>query len=127
MTVQVVADVLRVIIILGLILAGVLAILIWKKNQTKRLSFLRFFIQVAFVPLIFIGLILGPFGVPGFEYLGTAPRNALFATDIFGAPAPDGLSVPVLACYYPSGRSVTCPVWQLQSYIPFLAHIGLDS
>ena len=34
--------------------------------------------------------------------------------------APDGLSVPVLACYYPSGRSVTCPIWQIQSYIfPF--------
>jgi len=30
------------------------------------------------------------------------------------------LSVPVLACYYPSGRTVTCPIWQIQAYIfPF--------
>ena len=112
---QVVADVLRGIIIFGLIFAGILAILIWKKDQTKRLSFLRLFIQVAFVPLIFIGLIFGPFGTAA---LGPAPRSSLFLDDDYVAP--DGLSVPVLACYYPSGRSVTCPIWQIQSYIfPF--------
>ena len=119
-TLEVVANILRAVIIFGLIFAGILAILLWKKNQTKRLSFLRLFIQVAFVPLIFIGLILGPFGLPAFDFLGVAPRSSLVVTDIFGAPAPDGLSVPVLACYYPSGRSVTCPIWQIQSYIfPF--------
>jgi ferredoxin-type protein NapH len=114
---QIVADVLRGIMILGLIFAGILAILIWKKNQTKRLSLLRLFIQVVFVPLIFIGLIFGPFGTAN---LGPAPRSSLVTTDAFGDLAPDGLSVPVLACYYPSGRSVTCPIWQIQSYIfPF--------
>ena len=37
-----------------------------------------------------------------------------------GNQFPDGISFPVLACYYPNGRTVTCPVWQLQAYIfPF--------
>ena len=30
---------------------------------------------------------------------------------------PDGFSVPVLACYYSNGRTVTCALWQLQAYI----------
>jgi ferredoxin len=115
MEMQVVADVLRAVIIFGLVFAGILAVLIWKKDQTKRLSFLRLFIQVVFVFLIFIGLLLGPFGTAA---LGPAPRSSLFFSD--DDLAPDGLAVPVLACYYPSGRSVTCPLWQIQSYIfPF--------
>ncbi|MFA5363953.1 MAG: 4Fe-4S binding protein [Candidatus Bathyarchaeia archaeon] len=113
-------ELLRTIIIVGMITAGVLAILIWKKNQTRRLSYLRVFFQVAAVVIIFLGLVIGPFGLVHLEYLGTAPRNSLFVNDLAGVPIPDGLSVPVLACYYPSGRTVTCPIWQIQSYLfPF--------
>jgi len=58
--------------------------------------------------------------LPQFPPVGNAPRDAVVGTNIFGAPFPDGLSVPVLACYYPSGRTVTCPIWQIQAYIfPF--------
>jgi polyferredoxin len=44
----------------------------------------------------------------------------VIGTNIFGAPFPDGLSVPTMACYYPPGRTVTCVLWQIQAYIyPF--------
>ena len=117
---EIIAEILRGTIIAGLIFAGILAILIWIKDQTKKISYLRVFIQIVAVPVIFLGLIIGPFGLPKFPPVGNAPRDALVGTNIFGAPFPDGLSVPVLACYYPSGRTVTCPIWQIQGYIfPF--------
>jgi ferredoxin-type protein NapH len=104
----------------GLILAGILAILIWIKNQTRNVSYLRLFIQIFSVPLIFLGLIVGPFGLPQFPSVGNAPRDLLVGAEVFGTQFPDGLSVPVLACFYPSGRTVTCPIWQIQGYIfPF--------
>jgi ferredoxin-type protein NapH len=117
---QIVNSLLIDTIIVGVIFAGVLAILIWVRNRTERVSALRLFVQIACVALIFIGLILGPFNPPQFFPLGRAPRDVLVSNNIFGVPFPDGLTLPVLACYYPSGRSVTCPIWQMQSYIfPF--------
>ena len=117
---EIITEILRLTIIAGIILAGILAILIWVKDQTKKISYLRLFIQIAFVPMIFLGLIIGPFGLPQFPPIGNAPRDVLVGTNILGAPFPDGLSVPVLACYYPSGRTVTCAIWQIQGYIfPF--------
>lgn len=117
---EIITEILRVTIIAGVIFAGILVILIWVKDQTKKISYLRLFIQIAAVPVIFLGLIIGPFGLSQFPPVGNAPRDALVGTEILGAPFPDGLSVPVLACYYPSGRTVTCPIWQIQAYIfPF--------
>ncbi|MDH5663988.1 MAG: 4Fe-4S binding protein, partial [Candidatus Bathyarchaeota archaeon] len=117
---EIIAEMLRVAIIAGVIFAGILAILIWVKDQTKKISYLRLFIQIAAVPVIFLGLIIGPFGLSQFPPVGNAPRDALVGTEILGASFPDGLSVPLLACYYPSGRTVTCPIWQIQTYIfPF--------
>jgi polyferredoxin len=120
MALEIVGDILRGIILTGLVLAGILTILIWIRNKTERVSTLRLFIQIAAVPVIFLGLIIGPFG-PQFQPMGNTPRNAaLVGTDLFGFQLPDGLSVPILACYYPAGRTVTCPVWQIQTYIfPF--------
>lgn len=104
----------------GLIIAGVLIILIWVKDKTKNISTLRLFVQIAFVPLIFLGLLIGPFGLPQNPNVGNAPRETLLGADLFGNQFPDGLSVPILGCWYPSGRTVTCPVWQLQAYVfPF--------
>jgi polyferredoxin len=49
-----------------------------------------------------------------------AEHDYLIGTNIAGASNPDGLSVPVLSCYYACGRTVTCPLWQIQAYIyPF--------
>lgn len=47
------ADVLTLIMAVGLTLAGILVILIWKKNLTRKVSYLRLFIQVASLVGIF--------------------------------------------------------------------------
>jgi len=120
MAMEIVGEVLQGIVALGLVLAGILVVLIWIKDKTARVSALRLFIQIAAVPLIFLGLLIGPFGLEQFPQVGNAPREVLLGAGVLGTQFPDGISVPVLACWYPSGRTVTCPVWQLQAYIfPF--------
>ena len=102
---------------------GVFFILRWTKDKTIRVSNLRFFIQILAVVAVFMGLILGPFNTPFWAPLGPAPRDRLIGTEFLGNQFPDGLSVPILACYYASGRTVTCPIWQIQAYIfPFWNH-----
>lgn len=106
--------------IAGAILAGILAILIWVRNKTEKVSILRLFVQFAILALIFAGLVIGPFTAVQFQPLGTAPRDIAVGKNILGVPFPDGMPLPVLACYYSSGRTVTCPIWQMQAYIfPF--------
>jgi polyferredoxin len=106
-----------------IVVLGVIIILRWIKDKTKKVSTLRLFIQVAAVVVVFMGLILGPFNTPLWEPLGPAPRDRLVGAEFFGNQFPDGLSVPILACYYASGRTVTCPIWQIQAYIfPFWSH-----
>ena len=103
-----------------IVAVGIIAILKLTKDKTKRISSLRLFIQTAAVIAIFMGLILGPFNVPIFQPLGSSPRDRLIGADVLGNQFPDGISIPILACYYPNGRTVTCPLWQLQAYIfPF--------
>ncbi|MEM2144094.1 MAG: 4Fe-4S binding protein [Candidatus Jordarchaeaceae archaeon] len=104
----------------GLIFAVALIILIWVKDQTRKISILRLYVQIISSLIIFIGLIIGPFGLEQYPQIGNAPRDVLIGTNIFGTPFPDGLTVPTMACYYPSGRSMTCALWQIQSYLfPF--------
>ena len=120
MSLEILGNLLQTSVFVGLILAGIIAILLWTKDKTKRISTLRLFIQIAFIPLIFLGLLIGPFGLPQNPNIGNAPREVLLGGDLLGNQFPDGLSVPILACWYPNGRTVTCPVWQLQAYIfPF--------
>jgi polyferredoxin len=115
--IEIIADTLLIIIAVCLILVGILAILIWVRNLTKKLSVLRLFVQIVALAVIFLGLIIGPFGLEQWSYLGTAPRDIVVGTEILGMPYPDGLSVPTFSCYYASGRTATCVVWQLQSYL----------
>jgi ferredoxin-type protein NapH len=90
------------------------------KDRTHRISNLRLFFQVAALLAIFMGLLIGPFNTPRFRPLGISPRDRLVGSDFFRNQLPEGLPVPVLACYYPNGRTVTCPLWQIQAYIfPF--------
>jgi len=114
---EIIAETLRVTIAVALILAGSLAILIWVRNNTQKLSALRLFIQIVAVAVIFLGLIIGPFGQDQWEYLGTAPKDIVIGKELLGRPYPDGLTVPTFSCYYASGRTATCVVWQLQSYM----------
>ena len=104
----------------AVVIATSLGILKLSMNKTEKISTLRLSIQIASVFAVFMGLILGPFGVARWEPLGPAPRDRLVGADLLGTQFPDGLSVPILACYYASGRTVTCPIWQLQAYVfPF--------
>jgi polyferredoxin len=56
MEIEIVSDILRVTIAVGLVLAGILVILIWKKDKTARVSYLRGLIQIASVITIFFTL-----------------------------------------------------------------------
>ena len=104
----------------AIVLVGIFCVLKLTKEKTKRVSSLRLFIQTAAVFAVFMGLILGPFNLPLWQPLGPSPRDRLIGAEFFGNQFPDGLSVPILACYYPNGRTVTCPIWQIQAYIfPF--------
>lgn len=87
------------------------------KDQSRRLSYLRVFIQIVASIILFLGLIVGPFGLVQWPPVGYAPRAALVGTSFLGRPFPDGLSVPTFACYYPSGRTATCVLWQIQNYL----------
>jgi ferredoxin len=99
---------------------GVFLIYRLAKNRTRKVSSLRLFVQIAAIVLIFMGLFIGPFNQTAWLPLGPSPRDRLVGTSLFGYQFPDGISFPVLACYYPNGRTVTCPIWQLQAYIfPF--------
>jgi len=100
-----------------IIAVGIILILKLSKDKTSKVSSLRIFVQIAAVLGIFMGLILGPFNIPIYRPLGPSPRSLLLGSKFLGNQFPDGLSVPILACYYPNGRTVTCPLWQLQAYI----------
>ncbi len=103
-----------------IVAVGCILILKLSKNKTRKISSLRLFIQIAAVFAVFMGLLIGPFNVPIFEPLGPSPRDHLLAADLLGNQLPDGIPLPILACYYPNGRTITCPLWQLQAYIfPF--------
>jgi ferredoxin-type protein NapH len=103
-----------------IVVVGIYLILKLAKDKTSKVSSLRLFAQISAAFAVFMGLILGPFDVPAFLPLGPAPRSLLVGSNFLGNQFPDGFSVPILACYYPSGRTVTCPLWQLQAYIfPF--------
>ena len=52
---EIIGDVLRLIVLAGLGVAGILAVLLWKKNLSKRVTFLRLVIQtVSFAALFYI-------------------------------------------------------------------------
>ena len=103
-----------------IVAVGIILILKLSKDKTRKISSLRLFIQIAAVVAVFMGLLIGPFNVPLFEPLGPSPRDHLLGADLLGNQFPDGIPLPILACYYPNGRTVTCPLWQLQAYIfPF--------
>jgi len=95
-----------------IVVIGVVLILKLSKNKTRKISSLRLFIQAVAVIAIFMGLIIGPFNQPGslFYPLGVSPRDRLIGGDFLGNQFPDGISLPILACYYPNGRTVTCTI-----------------
>lgn len=57
---EIIAEILKVTIITGIIFAAILVILIWVKDQTKRISVLRVIIQMAAISLIAHGSLSKP-------------------------------------------------------------------
>ena len=114
------SSVLTMLIFTAIVLVGIFCILKLTKDKTRKVSTLRLFVQIVAVVAVFMGLILGPFETLMWQPLGIAPRDRLIGKNFFGLQFPDGLSVPIYACFYASGRTVTCPIWQIQAYVfPF--------
>jgi Pyruvate/2-oxoacid:ferredoxin oxidoreductase delta subunit len=97
---------------------AVVAVTAGTRNKTRKISSLRLFVQIAFVFLIFFGIFIDHQNLP-VPAEQIAPHEFLVGTNTLGS-MPDGLPTPILACWYPCGRTVTCPLWQMQTYIyPF--------
>jgi NAD-dependent dihydropyrimidine dehydrogenase PreA subunit len=89
------------------------------RKKTRKISSFRLFVQIAFVFLIFTGIFIDHQNMP-WPAAQIAPHEVVLGTREFGGTMPDGFPVPIFGCYYPCGRTVTCPLWQVQAYIyPF--------
>jgi len=100
--------------------AALLGVTIWRKDKTKKISHLRLLIQIACVLLIFTGLFINQPQLPAFPNSEISAHELLAGTNVYGGALPDGLPIPAFACYYVCGRTLICPLWQIQSYIyPF--------
>ena len=89
------------------------------RKKTRKISFLRLFIQVALVYLIFFGIFVDHEILP--QPASKIPVHELMVEpEILGITLADGLPVPFFGCYYPCGRTVTCTLWEIQTSIyPF--------
>lgn len=98
---------------------AVVAITTGARNRTRKISSRRLFVQIACVLLIFLGAFIDHQNLPN-PAEQIAPHEVLVATNMFGVHLPDGIPAPFFGCYYPCGKTVTCALWELQTYIyPF--------
>ncbi len=101
------------------LMAGAVSAIAGTKNKTRKISSLRLLVQIGFIFLIFFGMFIDHQNIP-VPAEQIAPHEVLIGTDILGISMPDGLPVPFFGCYYPCGRTTTCALWELQTYIyPF--------
>jgi Pyruvate/2-oxoacid:ferredoxin oxidoreductase delta subunit len=102
-----------------LIGVGAFAAVLGTRNKTRKISSLRFFVQVGLLILIFFGMFIDHQNLP-VPAAQIAPHELLIGSNVFGVDMPDGLPAPFFGCYYPCGKTVTCALWQIQTYIyPF--------
>jgi ferredoxin len=89
------------------------------RKKTRKISSWRLFIQILLVFLIFFGIFVDHEILP--RPASKIPVHELIVEpEIFGVKMADGLPVPFFGCYYPCGRTVTCALWEIQTYIfPF--------
>lgn len=90
-----------------------------RKKRTRKISSFRLFIQVGLVFLIFFGMFIDHeiLPVPASKI---PVHEFLVGTNVLGVEMADGFPVPFFGCYYPCGRTVTCVLWEIQTYIyPF--------
>jgi ferredoxin len=103
----------------GFMVFGGIVVFLGRRNYTRKISAIRLMVQVGFLFLVFFGIFVDHYG-----YLSPTselqPHEIDIATNILGVDMPDGVPAPVFGCYYPCGRTVTCALWQLQTYVyPF--------
>ncbi len=89
------------------------------RKKTRKISSFRLFIQVGLVFLIFFGMFVDHEILP--QPASKIPvHEFLVGTNVLGVEMPDGFPVPFFGCYYPCGKTVTCALWEIQTYIyPF--------
>lgn len=89
------------------------------RKKTRNISSLRLFVQISFIFLIFFGMFIDHQNIP-VPAEQISPHESLVVTNVLGVSLPDGLPVPTFGCYYPCGKTVTCALWEIQTYIyPF--------
>ena len=102
---------------------GVASVVWGLRRLTIRISSVRLMVQIGLVLLIFFGIFWDH------QYLSLpvemlSPHESLVATSAFGVSMPDGLPAPFFACYYPCGKTVTCALWQIQTYLYPFFNVG---
>ncbi|MGB9841957.1 MAG: 4Fe-4S binding protein [Candidatus Bathyarchaeales archaeon] len=98
---------------------GVVAVTTGRKNKTRNVSSLRLLVQIGMIFLIFFGMFIDHRVIP-VPAEQITPHEFLVVTNVFGVSMPDGFPVPFFGCYYPCGKTVTCALWELQTYLyPF--------
>jgi ferredoxin-type protein NapH len=98
---------------------GVVVFAVGMRNKSRKISSFRLFVQVLFVFILFSGIFIDHqyLPIPAAQLM---PHELLAGTNLLGFSMPDGLPVPTFGCWYPCGRTVTCALWQIQTYIyPF--------
>ena len=93
------------------------------RNKTRKISSLRLFVQIGLVFIIFFGIFVDHYGFPN-PAAQIAPHEIPIGTTVLGIGMPDGLPAPFFGCYYPCGRTVTCALWQIQTYIYPFFNVG---
>ena len=90
------------------------------KKKTRRITSLRICVLIILAFLIYSGAFIDHQSVPR-PVRQVVVHELLIGTNVGGVAMPEGLPMPFLACYFPCGRTVTCALWELQTYIyPFL-------
>jgi polyferredoxin len=104
----------------GLIMIGGWGVSVVVRDKRRKITYVRIFVQIAAFFFLFLGVFINPNGVPSLPFATMSEHDFLFGTNFVGVNLPDGISVPTLSCYYACGRTATCALWQIQTYIfPF--------
>ncbi len=97
---------------------AIVAATVGTRKKTRKISSLRLFVQIGIIFLLFFGVFIDHQNIP-VPAEQIAPHEFLLGTNSMSI-MPDGLPIPVFGCYFPCGRTFTCPLWQIQTYIyPF--------
>jgi ferredoxin-type protein NapH len=99
--------------------AGAVILYFGTRNHTRKITSLRTFVQISLVFALFFGIFIDHYNLP-VPAAQIAPHELDISTNVLGVSMPDGLPAPFFGCYYPCGRTVTCALWQIQTYLyPF--------